>query len=184
MLDWYRNVKSYYNCFSIIGNYHVCIVKIIKIISILIRALKFVKVRKTNFKQVEILRSDETVVAWTLTIHREIDFLSTSGNSRTWFSENFPKRVLEGWSVESPSGRGRCIRTWQCGQCVVIRTSTRRERSAMAYLLMSITPASMHRQRVCLRIRARARARLRCFTALSADFSISSYGLPFVNISV
>lgn len=74
------------------------------------------------------------------------------------------------------------------GSVAVVRTSTRRERSAMAYLLMSITPAGMHRQRVylcsCKCVRACARARLRCFAASFVDFSISSHEVVlFLQIS-
>lgn len=82
----------------------------------------------------------------TSTMEREIDFLSTGGNSRTGFSENFPKRP-----------RRMELYLWRCGQCCS-RTSTRCERSAMAYLVMSITPAGMHLMPTYIFVRVHAHA--------------------------
>lgn len=75
--------------------------QIIKII-ISIRGLKFIEEKlhakfRDFAKQLSLLTS---------TMEREIDFLSTGGNSRTGFSENFPKRP-----------RRMELYLWRCGQC-------------------------------------------------------------------
>ena len=94
---------------------------IIKIISILIRRIE---IRQSMQEKFQTRRDFD----WSDEISCRMNIDNILGN---WFSIDkrkledvifrefryFPKRVLEGWSVESASGRGRCIRTWQCGQC-------------------------------------------------------------------
>lgn len=66
---------------------------------------------------------------------------------------DFPRiflSVLEGWS---------CIRG-SVGSAAVIRTSTGCERSAMAYLVMSITPAGMHRMPTYMFVHVHIHARI------------------------
>lgn len=97
--NWYRNISSiiiflcrkelYRSLVSSKSLY------VIKIMTISIRALK----RTGSILQTDIFKSGKAIIMWSSAISWEIDFPLTNGNSRTWFSENFSKRILEGWSV-------------------------------------------------------------------------------------
>lgn len=107
--DWYWKLylastvflSSQVNIWVIIMHPRLVKSQIIKII-ISIRGLKFIEEKlRAKFrdfaKQLSLLTS---------TMEREIDFPSTGGNSRTGFSENFPKRP-----------RRMELYLWRCGQC-------------------------------------------------------------------